>query len=297
MSTKVMNGLDLQSQKIVAVQDPTNPQEAATKNYVDNKISGLDWHAHVRVNAAANVTISAPGTTVDGITMVAGDRVLLTNQATGLQNGLWVWNSSGGAMTRPTDYAAAAVLAKPSVTVFVTEGALADKAYSLTTDGTVTVDTTTTAWVLVGGGTSYTAGNGLTGSTTFSVLAQDTSIDVSSSGIRVGSGALLTNGGLQGGSGTGVSVKNTTGITVGASGVGVDYSVTAQKKAFAIGDGSTLTYTVTHNIGSRDVVVSVYDAVSFNVVMADVANASTNTVTVTFAVAPSTNAYRVVVVG
>src|SRR5882762_6995681 len=119
---KVANGLDLQSQKVINLATPTASTDAAHKNYVDNVASGLDWHTHVRVNATSNITISAPGTTVDGVTMAASDRVLLTAQTAGSQNGPWIWNSSGGAMTRPTDYAAAAVLTRPSVTVLVTEG-------------------------------------------------------------------------------------------------------------------------------------------------------------------------------
>src|SRR5882762_10201520 len=176
MATKVANGLDLQSQKIINLANPTAAQDAASKNYVDSVATGLDWHLHVRAASLANVTIAAPGAAIDGVTASVNDRFLLTAQTTTSQNGPWVFVASGSPMTRPTDYAAGAVLGKSSATFFVTEGSSADTAWSLTTDVAVTVDTTATAWAKVGGGTLYTAGNGLTSSstnatTTLSVLA------------------------------------------------------------------------------------------------------------------------------
>lgn len=67
------------------------------------------------------------------------------------------------------------------------------------------------------------------------------------------------------------------------------------KHAESIGDGANVSYTVTHNFGSRDVIVRVYDSATFAEVGPEVVHATTNTVTVGFAVAPSTDAYRVVV--
>ena len=70
------------------------------------------------------------------------------------------------------------------------------------------------------------------------------------------------------------------------------------KKASAnVGNGSATSFAVTHNLATRDVVVNIYDAATFDTVEADVVRTDTNTVTVSFAVAPTSNAYRVVVVG
>jgi hypothetical protein len=70
------------------------------------------------------------------------------------------------------------------------------------------------------------------------------------------------------------------------------------KKASAnVGNGSATSFTVTHNLATRDVVVNVYDAATFDTVECDVVRTDTNTVTVSFAVAPTSNAYRVVIVG
>lgn len=70
-----------------------------------------------------------------------------------------------------------------------------------------------------------------------------------------------------------------------------------QSYATAVGDGAATTYTVTHNLGSRDVTVQIYDAATYEQVWATVTRATVNTVTVTFAEAPTAGAYRVVVQG
>jgi len=63
----------------------------------------------------------------------------------------------------------------------------------------------------------------------------------------------------------------------------------------SIGDGSSLTYDVTHNFGTRDVIVQLYDASSYDTVYADVVRTTTNYVTISFAVAPTTNDIRVLI--
>lgn len=260
MSMKVMNGLDLSSTQIHNVADPSVSTDAATKNYVDNLVNGLNWHQHVRVASTANVTVSSPGTSIDGVTLNNGDRVLLKNQTTGSENGIYTFNGSASAMTRTTDGAQGNLTANS--TAYVAEGTTnADTAWTVTTNDPITVGTTALAFAQVGGGTTYTAGNG---------------ISISSNTISVNNGAGLTFSGAQ---------------------LVVDHNVVPKKYTVTLGASAT-SYTITHSLGTQDVTVAVYQAATpYNVVYPDVAYTDANTVTLTFASAPSTGAYKVVVIG
>lgn len=262
MSRKVTNGLHLNSQRITNLADPSSATDAATKQYVDNALAGLAWKQPVRVATTTNGTLAsayANGQSIDGVTLATGDRILIKDQSSGSENGIYTVNASG-APTRATDADSTSDL--QSATVYVVQGTTnGDKAFTQTANNP-TVGSTALVWAQVGGGTTYTAGNGLTESPAGT--------------FNVGAG---------------------TGISVAADSVSIDSSYTglAKRYAAAIGDGSTTAITVTHNLGTRDVVVEVYDASTFEQVDADVAHTTTNTVTVTFATAPASGAYRVVV--
>lgn len=258
---KVMNGLDLQSQRIQNVADPSSATDAVTKQYADNLIRGVKWKDPVRVATTANgalATAFANGQSVDGVTLATGDRILLKNQSTGSENGIYVVAASG-APSRAVDADGGTELAA-GTTVFVTEGTTnGDKAFAITTDGTITIGTTTITWSQIGGGTSYTAGNGLTlGGTTFSVQAS-------------------------------------TGISVSGAGVAIDTAVVSRKASGNIGNGSLTSIPFTHNLGTKDITVSVREVATDSGVLTDWVATDTNTVTLTFATAPSSNAYRVTV--
>ncbi len=66
-------------------------------------VENLAWKESARVGSTANVTISSPGATIDGISMVSGDRVLLKDQTAPAENGIYVWNGASSAMTRAND--------------------------------------------------------------------------------------------------------------------------------------------------------------------------------------------------
>ena len=257
-----MNGLNLNSQKIVGLADGSAATDAVTKQQLDNAINGLSWKQPVRVATTANgalATAYANGQSIDGVSLVTGDRILIKNQTTQSENGIYVAAASG-APTRATDADSSGEL--QSATVYVVAGTTnADKSFSQTTDNP-TVGSSNIVFAQVGGGLTYVAGNGLTESP-----AQT---------FNVGAG---------------------TGITVAADTVGIDPAYTGLAKRFSqnIGDGSTSAIVVTHNLGTRDVVVSVHDATTFDEVFVDVQKTTTNTVTITFATAPASNAYRVTV--
>ncbi len=260
---KVMNGLDLQSQKVINLADPSANTDAATKQYVDNVARGLSWKAPVRVATTTNGTLAtafANGQVVDGITLVTGDRILLKNQTTGSENGIYTVNASG-APTRAVDADTNGELA-PGTSVSVTEGTTnSDKVFMIISDAAITIDTTSQTWGQLSGGTTYSGGNG---------------INVA---------------------GSVISAVGTTGIVVNGSGIGIDTSIVARKFSANIGNGSSTSIAVTHNLGTKDVKVTVRTVADDSHVLADVVSTDVNNVTVTFATAPATNAYRVTVVG
>lgn len=291
MAQKVGNGLDLQGQRIINQGDPTAPQDSATKAYVDNIAAGLAWKQPVRAATTANITLSG-AQTIDTVSVVAEDRVLVKNQTTGSANGIYV--AKAGAWVRATDADSAAEL--NSATVYVTEGATnADKSFTQTADS-ITLGTTTLVFSQVGGGTTYTAGNGLTGSTTFSVQPNGTSIDVSASGVKIADAAA--GNGLASASGV-LSVNTGTGLTISGDNVTIDTTLTARKYTTtnASGISAGTPFTVTHGLGIKNVVCQVYIEATGEQVLTDVTLVDTNSLTVTFAAAQGTGVIRFVVVG
>ena len=133
-----------------------------TKEYVDAVKVGLDFKDSVRVASTANVTISGPGAAIDGITLSSGDRVLLKNQSTASQNGIYVFNGAASALTRATDADADAEVTA-GMFVFVEEGTVnADQGFVLTTDGTITVGSTSLSFTQFSGAGQIVAGDAMT---------------------------------------------------------------------------------------------------------------------------------------
>jgi hypothetical protein len=158
-----MNG-----QKMTGMADPTQPQDSATKAYVDATSVGLDVKPSVRVATTANITLSAPQT-VDGVAVIAGDRVLVKNQGTATQNGIYV--VAAGAWTRAIDFNTSA-LASPGAFTFTEEGSQSDTGWTLITNAPITLDTTGLTFTQFSGAGAWTAGDGMTQSaTTFNVVA------------------------------------------------------------------------------------------------------------------------------
>ncbi len=138
--------LDLQTNKIVNLTDPTANQEAATKAYVDAQVAGgvIDFKESIRVATTSNGTFASAfqaGQTVDGVTLVADDRILLKNQSTGNQNGIYDVTASG-APVRSSDADTSAEVTT-GMFAFIEEGTSnADTGWLLTTTGSITLDTT-----------------------------------------------------------------------------------------------------------------------------------------------------------
>ena len=149
--------------KITNLATPASSTDAATKAYVDSAINGLDWKQSVRVATTTNGTLSSAfqnGSTVDGITLATGDRILIKNQSTGSENGIYVVAASG-APTRATDADANAEVTA-GLAVMVEEGTTnGNTQWSLTTDNPITVGSTALTFAQIGGATTYTGSNGI----------------------------------------------------------------------------------------------------------------------------------------
>ena len=157
-----------------------------SKEYVDAVKVGLDFKDSVRVASTANVTISGPGAAIDGITLSSGDRVLLKDQSTGSQNGIYIFNGAASAMTRATDADADAEVTS-GMFVFVEAGTVnADNGFVLTTDGTITVGSTALTFTQFSGAGQIVAGDGMTKSgNQLDVNDDNVTLEVSSDALRI----------------------------------------------------------------------------------------------------------------
>jgi hypothetical protein len=245
--------------------------DAATVSQVQTASAGLDVKPSVRVfspstlgTSSSNTIVSAPNT-VDSVSLAIGDRILLAAHMTQGYQGIWevqtVGTGSNGVWIRPSDFDTSAEVTSGAFT-FVTEGTTyGNSGWVLTTDDPITLGTTNLVWQQFSGAGEYTWGTGLsnTGST-----------------INVGAG---------------------TGISVAADTVGIDTAVVTRKFQSDLATSAT-SYVLTHNLGTRDIVVSVREiGGTYAIVNTGWEATTTNTATVYFATAPSANQYRVTIMG
>ena len=179
---KFPNGIDMLGTVIDNLPDATSAQQPATKAQLDAAIFGLKWKDSVRAASTANLTLSG-AQTIDGVSVIAGDRVLVKNQSTASANGIYV--AAAGSWTRATDFDAASELVGASV--FVSEGTtLGNTNWQMTTDAPITIGSTSLVWVQIGSGTTYTQGTGI--SISGSTIAIDTSVTARKVGANIGDG-------------------------------------------------------------------------------------------------------------
>ena len=280
--------------KLTNVGTPSAGTDAANKSYVDSVAQGLDTKASVVAATTTNGTLAtafANGQVVDGVTLATNDRILIKNQTDATANGIYTVNASG-APTRSTDMDNGAEF--PSAYVFVEQGTVnADTGWVCTNNAPVTLGSTNIVWAQFSGAGTYTANNGvvLNGSVFSFAPESGKGLQTSSNGAAI---KLATTSGLNVASDLAVGAGN--GISVLTNTVAIDSAVVVSKYAASVGDGAATSYTVTHNLGTRDVIVTVYDNSSpYAEVITDVAHTTTNTVTIAFSVAPTSNQYRVVV--
>jgi len=170
----------------------TDALTLVTKGYVDAVKQSLDIKDSVRVASTANVSLTSgssgleAGDAIDGVTLVAGDRVLLKNQTTASQNGIYVAVASNGTPARSED-ANASVDVTSGMFVWVEEGtANADQGYVLTTNDAINLNTTSLTFTQFSGAGQITAGNGLTKSgNTINVVPDNVTLSVTADEIKL----------------------------------------------------------------------------------------------------------------
>jgi len=140
------------------VATPTLDDHAANKAYVDSVAQGLDVKDSVRAASTGDVNVGTPASTMDGVNLVEGDRVLLKNQTTASQNGIYVYASTG--LTRAIDMDAAGEFV--GAFFFVEEGTVnSDQGYVMSANGTIDVGTTDIEFTKFTGTGQITTGSAL----------------------------------------------------------------------------------------------------------------------------------------
>lgn len=252
--------VSMNSQAITNLATPTNGTDAANKSYVDAAAQSAASGIDPKeaVVAATTANITLSGAqTIDGVSVTVGQRVLVKNQTTASANGIYLCAS--GAWTRTTD-ASQGTLTYGAMCLVLGGTTQAGTQWYLNTPDPITVGTTSLSFIQFGAGGSYTAGNGLT---------------LTGSTFAVGAG---------------------NGILVAAGSTSVDPAVVVRKFAQTLSTSAT-SYTVTHNLNTQDITVSVRNLSTNDLEEAYVSAATVNTVTIGFATAPAANAYRVTVHG
>lgn len=179
--------LDLNNQKITSLLDGTATTDAATYGQVLALLEGKKWKDPVRAATTAAGTLASSfenGDTIDGVALATGDRILVKNQASGSENGIYTVNASG-APTRAADASAFAEL--NGATVLVNNGTV-NKGDTFTQTAVLTGLGDTQTWAQSGEGNSvYTAGAGIT--LTGTAFAADTAVVVRKYATSIGDNA------------------------------------------------------------------------------------------------------------
>jgi len=235
--------VSLNSSRITDLTDPTDPQDAATKAYVDARAAGLDPKESVRVASTTNIDVSSglvDSAVIDGVTVSTGDRVLLKDQTDQTENGVYIVAASGVA-SRATDFDEPQEVTS-GVFFFVEEGNTGDnRGFVLTSDGgQQAVGTDPLTFVQFSGAGQITAGDGLDKSGDTLSVNTANGIEVSNDNVQLASG--VAGDGLTYDSGT-LNVEGTTNrISVAADSIDISTNYEGQTTITKLGTIDTGTW-------------------------------------------------------
>ena len=257
----ILKDLDFKdASRILNLPAPASDNEPARLADLNAAVEGVAGKDSARVSTQSNINLSSPGSSIDSISMSSSDRVLVRNQSTQADNGIYIWNGASTAMTRSTDASTAAELESAIITV--DEGTDAGASFRQTS-------------------VNFTLGSGAVAWTSFG------SAVAAASETTAGKAEIAT----QSETDTGTDDQRIVTPLKLAT-----YSGRALRFAASIGDGSATQYDVTHNLGTRDVTVEVYrNSGNYDTVVCDVSRQSTSVVRLNFTSAPTSNQFRVVV--
>lgn len=263
MARPVLTDLDFNSvSRITNLPNATSDQEPATFAQLKAQSEGLAWKDNVRVKTQGNINLSAPGASVDSTTLSNGDRFLAGSQSTASQNGIYIFNGANTPATRSLDASTFDKL--KSAVVLVDEGTDAGTQWRQTAvNGTIDVSDVT--W------TSF-------------IAATPAASESTAGKIEVATQAETNTG-----------TDDSRAVTPSKL---ANWDKAPKRYQSMVGDGSNTSYTLTHNLGTRDLQVSVYrNSGNYDEVIVETRMTSASQVTLIFSSAPAVDAFRVVILG
>ncbi len=276
--------VSMNGQRLTSVASPVSGTDGVNKNYVDALVQGLDPKPSAMVSTiaalpantynngtagvGATLTATANGAlTVDGYAVQVGDLILVKNETAQANNGLYTATAAGGAgapyvLTRHTSMDTGGEFGGALIAVENKGSTTANTLWMCNVAESITVGTTAVTFTQINGATQLTAGNGI------SISAGVVSAVVQASG----------------------------GLSLSGSGLALDNAIAVRKYVTTIGDNSTTSIVISHNLNTRDICVQLWETASpYNLINCDWQATTVNTATLIFAVAPSSGQYRAVV--
>jgi hypothetical protein len=262
MAKPILSDLDFQNvSKITNLPNGSAPQEPVTVAQLDAAIEGVKSKEAARVSTQGNIDLSSPGAAIDGVTLSVGDRFLARAQTDPIENGVYIFNGAAVAATRALDFNSASEA--NNALVPIAEGSDAGVTFRQTTANPV-IGTDPVVFILFGT-VVPNASETIAGKIEIATQAE---VDAGTDDLRAITPLKLAT-----------------------------YAGLLRKFSASLGDGSATQFDLTHNLGTDDVQIEVYDNTSKESVIVDAKRQSSNVVRLNFNTAPTSNQFRCVVIG